>query len=101
MTSPFPGMDPYIEFSHLWEDFHHDLISEIKGSLASRLPERYVVRTGERSYVSLVESVEEDEERAFLPDVAVASRRGATKARRKPKTSAAAPAVQGETGAVL
>jgi hypothetical protein len=100
MASPFPGMDPYIEVSHLWEDFHHDLISEIKGSLASRLPERYVVRAGERSYVSLFESGEEEEKQAFLPDVAVATRRGSTKARGRPKASAAS-AVQGEPGAVL
>jgi hypothetical protein len=94
-------MDPFIEVSHLWEDFHHDLISEIKGSLASRLPERYVVRAGERSYVSLVESVEEEEKQAFLPDVAVATRRGSTKAGGRRKSSAAASAVQGEPGAVL
>jgi hypothetical protein len=94
-------MDPYIEVSHLFEDFHHDLISEIKGSLASRLPERYVVRTGERSYVALIESDEEEEKQEFLPDVAVATRRGSAKARGKPKGSAAAPAVPSEPGAVV
>ncbi|RLT35566.1 MAG: DUF4058 family protein, partial [Chloroflexi bacterium] len=25
MPSPFPGMDPYIEQSRLWVDFHSDL----------------------------------------------------------------------------
>ena len=30
MASPFPGMDPYIEVSHLFEDFHGKLISEIE-----------------------------------------------------------------------
>ena len=38
MRSPFPGMDPYIEACHLWEDFHHDLILEIKSVLAAVLP---------------------------------------------------------------
>ena len=28
MRSPFPGMDPHIEFRHLFEDFHHE---EVKG----------------------------------------------------------------------
>jgi hypothetical protein len=65
-------MDPYIEVSHLWEDFHHDLIGEIKGSLAGRLPDRYVLRAGERSYVAV--TLDDEEERSWLPDVAVASR---------------------------
>jgi hypothetical protein len=100
MRSPFPGMDPYIEASHLWEDFHHDLISEIKNSLASRLPDRYVVRTGERSYVAL--TLDDDEEqRSFLPDVAVASKDRPGRAGRKPKGSARAAAVQSEAGAVM
>jgi hypothetical protein len=30
MRSPFPGMDPYIEASGVWEDFHHNLITEIQ-----------------------------------------------------------------------
>jgi len=53
MNSPFPGMDPFIEACHLWDDFHHDLISEIKNAVAPVLPKRYVVRAGERSYVML------------------------------------------------
>ena len=100
MRSPFPGMDPYIEASHLWEDFHHDLISEIKGSLASRLPDRYVVRAGERSYVALVESGDDEEKHAFLPDVTVATRPGSAKPARKSKRTSAAPAAQGEAGPV-
>jgi hypothetical protein len=54
MAWTFPGMDPFIEGQGLWEDFHHDLISEIKADLVRRLPERYVVRTGERAYIVLV-----------------------------------------------
>src|SRR5271165_2204363 len=53
MRSPFPGMDPYIEASGIWEDFHHNLITEIQGAISAVLPERYVVRAGERSYVVL------------------------------------------------
>ena len=44
-------MDPHIEACGLWGDFHHELISEIKHSLAEAVPERYLVRAGERSYV--------------------------------------------------
>src|SRR5438045_3091405 len=55
MKSPFPGMDPYIEARGLWEDFHSHLIEKIYDVLADEVPPNYVVRTTERSYVSLVE----------------------------------------------
>ena len=53
MSSPFPGMDPFIEACGLWEDFHTKLIGEIERVLAPVLPERYVIRAGKRSYVVL------------------------------------------------
>jgi hypothetical protein len=53
MKSPFPGMDPFIEGCGLWGDFHDALIQDIKNALAQRVPERYLVRTGERGYVVL------------------------------------------------
>src|SRR5215472_13981262 len=72
MRSPFPGMDPYIEACSLWADFHDELIGEIKRGLVTTLPERYVARTGERSYVVLVET-EGKQSHPFLPDVGVKS----------------------------
>ena len=102
MRSPFPGMDPYIEVTNLWEDFHTDLIGEIKRSLSDVLPDRYVVRAGERSYLALAYlDDEEEKKRPFLPDVAVATRRGSARTARKPKGSARAAAVQSEPGPVM
>jgi hypothetical protein len=49
-------MDPYIEACGLWGDFHSHLISEIKRALAEAAPDRYLVRTGVRSYIVLVDS---------------------------------------------
>jgi Protein of unknown function (DUF4058) len=72
MKSPFPGMDPYIEVCGLWEDFHHSLIAEIGNALAQAIPERYLVRTGERPYVVLAEG-EGKRSHPFLPDVRVTS----------------------------
>ena len=43
MTSPFPGMDPYLE-GYLWPDFHHDLATAIKIQLAPQISPKYVAR---------------------------------------------------------
>jgi hypothetical protein len=41
MPSPFPGMDPYIEASDEWGDFHTSLLTFIRGRLNAILPRRY------------------------------------------------------------
>jgi Protein of unknown function (DUF4058) len=102
MRSPFPGMDPYIEVSHLFEDFHSHLIEEMHRALSKSLPDRYVVRTGERSYVALAQADDEEEDkRSFLPDVSVASRRGSGKRTRKSKEAVGALATKGGSGPVM
>jgi hypothetical protein len=94
-------MDPYIEVSHLWEDFHTHLIDEIYRALSDVLPDRYVVRAGERSYVALAQADDEPDQRQFLPDVAVTSSRSPARRPRKSKSSANAADVQTVPGAVL
>jgi hypothetical protein len=93
MPSPFPGMDPYIEASGLWEDFHNHLVEHIAMQLADIAPERYVVRTGERSYLVLVQS-EGKKEHPFLPDVSIAATRGRKKGSKKSSTAVAEPAIE-------
>jgi hypothetical protein len=90
MKSPFPGMDPFIEACGLWEDFHSHLIQKIGEKLADMLPERYLVRTGERSYVVVVES-EGKISRPFLPDVSITARRGRRQPAKKASTAVAEP----------
>jgi Protein of unknown function (DUF4058) len=90
MKSPFSGMDPYIEACGLWGDFHSHLIEKIGEKLADAAPEHYLVRTGERSYVVLVES-EGMKSHPFLPDVSVTSRRGRKKTLKKGGTALAEP----------
>jgi hypothetical protein len=75
MRSPFPGMDPFIESFGLWEDFHSKLIGEMERSLSRLVPDRYVVRTGERAYVAIGDS-SGDAGHEFLTDVALASTHG-------------------------
>src|SRR5437868_13261120 len=79
MPSPFPGMDPYIEACGLWEDFHHSLVQGIHGQLAGAAPDRYVVRTGERSYMMFVDEDADTngkKKRRFHPDVRISDPHG-------------------------
>ncbi len=82
MSSPFPGMDPYIEACGLWEDFHNHFVASIANTLAGILPERYLVRGGRRSYVvpveeehreSFIEIYEDSPERRLVTSVEVLS----------------------------
>lgn len=41
MESPFPGMDPYIETSRIWSDFHSDLAGEIRAELNRSIRPNY------------------------------------------------------------
>src|SRR5206468_3381378 len=70
-------------------------------ALSDVLPDRYVVRAGERSYVALACLEDEEDKRFFLPDVAVASRRRSAKTTRKSEASAAGLAVQRAPGSVM
>ncbi len=96
MKSPFPGMDPYIEDSGLWGDFHSHLIEKIYEQLAEVAPERYLVRTQERSYLVLVES-EGKVSHPFYPDVSVTATEGRKKTpRKRGGTAVAEPAEEVE-----
>ena len=95
MKSPFPGMDPFIEACGLWGDFHSHLIEKIGEKLADVAPDHYLVRTGERSYVVLVES-EGKKSYPFLPDVSVSAPRRAKKAPKRGGTALAEPVSDAE-----
>ncbi len=95
MRSPFPGMDPYIEACGLWEDFHSHLIEKIGDKLADAAPDRYLVRTGERSYIVLLES-EGMKSYSFLPDVSLSRSRGRKRTTKKDGTALAEPTGESE-----
>jgi Protein of unknown function (DUF4058) len=52
MPSPFPGMNPYLEQSESWAEFHHWLIIEIARSLNPKLRPNYFVAVEQRVYES-------------------------------------------------
>lgn len=64
-TSPFPGMDPYLE-QH-WRDVHHNLITFAEGELNALLPEDLLARVEERVYVESGQGVG----RSMYPDIRV------------------------------
>lgn len=50
MSTPFPGMDPYLEHPDLWPDVHHRLIVTLADYLVPRLRPRYYVSIEQRTY---------------------------------------------------
>lgn len=44
MPSPFPGMDPYLEQSDVWHDFHQEWMTRARAFLASRVGPNYLVK---------------------------------------------------------
>lgn len=89
-------MDPYIEASGLWSDFHTKLIGEIERGLAAKLPERYFIQIGERAYVVLA-GTNGKEERPSYPDVGV----GAAPQRKGVAKASSDVAVAEQTGVTL
>lgn len=71
MPSPFPGMNPYLEQSDTWEDFHHDFLTRARESLSAQVGPNYLVKLEVRIYLRELS----DEERQFFgrADVAVTS----------------------------
>ena len=76
MSSPFPGMDPYLE-SH-WGDVHQAFITYLRDSLQPQLPVHLRARMQVRVYIELPEGLR----REYFPDVRVLEnpRPGASKA---------------------
>jgi hypothetical protein len=71
MPSPFPGMDPYIEASGLWGDFHGRLAAAQCEELNAALPPGFVAHTD--LYVWIHEPDAHTRKRLGKPDVFVKS----------------------------
>ncbi len=54
MKSPFPGMDPYLEQAGLWNQVHHDLISDVRRFLMPLLLPKYSVAIEQLTYLSIM-----------------------------------------------
>ncbi|MCS7187216.1 MAG: DUF4058 family protein, partial [Armatimonadota bacterium] len=43
MPSPFPGMDPFLEGSPMWSDFHGDFLYAVREALVPKVRPKYIV----------------------------------------------------------
>src|SRR5436190_21613578 len=68
MSSPFPGMDPYLESPAYWSDFHASFVTYWRDALSDCLPSNYEARIDEK--VSLVE-LSPPRKKLIEPDLAV------------------------------
>lgn len=75
MSSPFPGMNPYLENPAFWSEVHNRLIVNLADSLAPQIPPQYRVAIEQRTYLS----DESDSVLVGIPDVAVFSQNKVTK----------------------
>ncbi|MEC4982920.1 MAG: DUF4058 family protein [Oscillatoria sp. PMC 1068.18] len=71
MSSPFPGIDPYLENPELWSAVHNRLIVAIADDLVDRLSEKYRVEIEKRTYFS----TDEESVLVGIPDVSVVTKR--------------------------
>jgi hypothetical protein len=86
MASPFPGMDPYLEWH--WGDVHASLIIYARDQLRERLPGDLLARVEERVFVEPVEG----ERRPLVPDLRVVERRATKKMKAAPSNGGLAVA---------
>lgn len=70
MPSPFPGMDPYLEQSKLWVDFHNRLADEIGARLNAQIRPSYFARLTPYTTYEAVE-IGQSTMRSIRPDVGV------------------------------
>ncbi len=70
MSSPFPGMNPYLENPELWSEVHSRLIVAIADDLTDHLSQKYRVAIKKRTYFS----GEDDSLLVGIPDISVVSK---------------------------
>ena len=53
MSSPFPGMNPFLEQDDVWHDFHEKIIPMIAERLVVQVRPEYIVKIDEHIYSGL------------------------------------------------
>lgn len=76
MPSPFPGMDPYLEYAAFWSSFHTRFMVAIADAIAPQLGTQYYVEVESRTYQT---DDQDDEILIGIPDAIVSAERGEAK----------------------
>lgn len=72
VQSPFPGMDPYLESSEMWQDVHGNLMNVFREQLIPRLLPNYVVKIETEIIIDRsFEDVDDIQQKKVVPDVSV------------------------------
>lgn len=87
MSSPFPGMDPYLE-GPLWPDVHQELTSAVRRQLERKLGPDYAARLAVRT---VRDSEPEEEIGIMYPDVGLFQDKPATGVSQGPSTATITP----------
>lgn len=66
LSSPFPGMDPFLETPYRWKSIHTRLIVGMSDALSAQLPPEYFVEIEERVYIT---QPGDPDRRSIEPDV--------------------------------
>src|SRR6266480_828891 len=51
MSSPFPGMNPYLEQEEVWHDFHERFVTTAAEVLGAQVGPEYIVKIDEHVYI--------------------------------------------------
>src|SRR5690349_13471038 len=51
MSSPFTGMNPYLEQEDAWKDFHDSFLPQLRGVLAPQVSPHYIVKIEEHVFI--------------------------------------------------
>lgn len=51
MSSPFPGMNPYLEQADVWQDFHQSFIPLLRQLLSAQVRPKYLVKIEEQIFI--------------------------------------------------
>jgi Protein of unknown function (DUF4058) len=65
MSSPFPGMNPFLEQDDAWHDFHEKIIPVIAERLVVQVRPEYIVNIDEHIYSGLPDPPLEAEHQAW------------------------------------
>jgi len=97
MPSPFPGMDPFIEGSGYWGEFHMNMIVAMQNALNAKMPKGFAATID--VYVWIHEPSAEERAKRVKPDVFITGAKGRAKSlsattRRKAVSQIVLPAVE-------